>query len=161
MKLTVWIDADSCPQKVRNHVLSLSKSKGYNVKFVANHEIPSGEKTPAFEMIVCSKEFNAADDYIFKNCDDNDVVITRDILFASRLVEKKVCVMNDRGVCFTKDNIQDRLLERDFSLNLSEIGLGGGKGNYYGEKEFKKFASCFESKILEHLMNEQYGIARR
>ncbi len=161
MKLTVWVDADSCPVKVRNHVVSIAKSKKYNVSFVANHEIKAPEKCDTFAMIVCAKEKGAADDLIFDRCQPNDIVITRDIPFAARLVEKKICVMNDRGVCFTPDNIQDRLHERDFSLNLSEIGLGGGKGNYYGEKEFRKFSSCFEQKILEHVINEQYGILPR
>lgn len=161
MKLTVWIDADSCPVKVRDYVIAASKSKGINVNFVANHEIRTKLTYQNFKMIICSAQKGAADDLIFDECQPNDIVVTRDILFASRLVEKKICVMNDRGVNFTKDNIQDRIDERNFSLNLAEIGLGGGKGNYYGDKELKKFSACFDLKVQEHIINEQYNIVPR
>ena len=92
---------------------------------------------------------------------DNDIVVTRDIPFAARLVEKNIVVMNDRGLIFSKENIEDKLREREFSLNLAGIGFGGNKGNYYGEKELGKFSRAFEQKIQEHIMNEIYNIKRR
>lgn len=159
MNFCVWIDADSFPVKAKKFTVDQCASKGVKVNFVANHEIKISGKSSS--LIVCQKEKNAADDYIFSHCSENDIVLTRDILFAERLVKKEITVLNDRGTSFTKDNIQDRLKEREFSLNLAEIGLGGGKDNYYGEKELKKFSSTFLEHFQKHLMASIYNIKAR
>ena len=159
LKFSVWVDADSFPVKARDFIVSHSFSKEVSVNFVANHEIKS--PNPKVKMIICQKEHNAADDYIFENACENDIVVTRDILFAARLVEKNIAVMNDRGVLFSKDNIEDKLREREFSLNMAQIGLGGNKGNYYGDKEFKKFSTLFETELQKHIIAGIYNVKRR
>ncbi|MBB5226204.1 DUF188 domain-containing protein [Treponema ruminis] len=159
LKFSVWVDADSFPAKARDFLVSHALSKEVSVNFVANHEIKSPD--PRVKMVICQKEHNAADDYIFENAAENDIIVTRDILFAARLVEKNISVMNDRGVLFSKDNIEDKLREREFSLNMAQIGLGGNKGNYYGDKEFKKFATLFETELQKHIIADIYNVKRR
>lgn len=159
LKFSVWVDADSFPAKARDFLVSHALSKEVSVNFVANHEIKSPD--PRVKMVICQKEHNAADDYIFENAAENDIIVTRDILFAARLVEKNISVMNDRGVLFSKDNIQDKLHEREFSLNMAEIGFGGGKGNYYGEKELKKFSTVFSEELQKHIIADIYNVKRR
>ncbi|MBQ0051000.1 MAG: DUF188 domain-containing protein [Treponema sp.] len=159
-KFKIWIDADSFPQIAREYAVSLAKTTTIPITFVANHEIKTKIRWEGFKMEICPAVSGAADDFICQNVSDNDIVLTRDIPFAARLVEKKITVINDRGQKFTKDNIQDRLAERQFSLNLSEIGLGGGKSNYYSEKELKKMASELEREVQTHIMNEVYNIKK-
>ncbi len=154
----VWVDADSFPTKAREFLVSHACSKNVSVKFVANHQIKSCESK--VEMIICDKEKNAADDYIFDNSGENDIVVTRDIPFAARLVQKNITVMNDRGLLFTKDNIEDKLREREFSLNMAEIGLGGNKSNIYGPKELRKFSTLFEQEIQKHIIADVYKIKK-
>ena len=156
-RFSVWLDADSFPGKARSFAVSHASSKSVSVFFVANHEIKSEKNV---QMILCNKEKDAADDYIFSHCNENDIVLTRDILFAARLVDKGIKVMNDRGLIFTKDNILDKLREREVSLNMAEIGLGGGKGNYYGEKELKKFSTVFTEELQKHIIAEMYNIRK-
>lgn len=155
-RFSVWVDADSFPLKARDFLVRLAASKSVPVVFVANHEIKSDMSI--VQMIVCQKKKDSADDYILSHCGGNDIIVTRDILFAARLVEKNVTVMNDRGVIFSRDNIEDKLREREFSLNLSEIGLGGGKGNYYGEKELRKFSAAFRGELQKHIIADMYNI---
>ena len=159
-KFNIWIDADSFPQKARSFSVQLAKSNEIPIVFVANHEIKINVAWSGFKMEIVPKTQGAADDFICENVSENDIVLTRDIPFAARIVEKKISVMNDRGVKFTAENIEDRLAEREFSLNLSAIGLGKNKGNFYGEKEFKKFCSEFEREISNHKMIETYNIKR-
>ena len=158
-KFSVWVDADSFPVKARAFVVSHSVPKDVKVNFVANHEIKSSDSK--VNMIICQKEKDSADNYIFSHAQSNDIILTRDILFAARLVEKNIAVMNDRGVLFSKDNIQDKLREREFSLNMAEIGFGGGKGNYYGEKELKKFSTVFSEELQKHIIADIYNVKRR
>ena len=153
LNFSVWVDADSFPKKARNYILESAASKSVKVIFVSNNSIDSGSAS----LVVCSNEHDAADNYIYEHVLSNDIVVTRDILFAARLVEKKTCVMNDRGVIFTQDNIKDKIREREFSLNLSDIGLGGSKANYYSEKELKKFSRTFIEELQKHIIADIYG----
>ena len=162
---SVWIDADSCPKQVREYVFRCTQKNAVPLYFVANRELPtSGFEMPnhqrdcIFSMIVCESTEQAADNYIFSHCQKDDIVITRDIPFAARLVEKHIMVMNDRGTRFTKENIGERLSERNFMLNLAEIGLDGGKRKktQYSSREFDKFCRCFDKDFSQKLMNERY-----
>ena len=163
---SVWIDADSCPKQVREYVFRYTKKHAVPLYFVANRDIPlpacSGQENAAApdnnaQMIVCEQTEQAADDYIFSHCADKDIVITRDIPFAARLIEKHVLVMNDRGTVFTKENIGERLSERNFMMNLEAIGLGEKKKKSdYGKKEFDKFCRAFDKDFMQKVTNWQY-----
>ena len=135
----------------------MAKAKNLNVNFVANHEISHPKNNPLFKMIICEKKEGAADNFIFENAEKNDIVITRDIPFAERLVEKGIFVMNDRGTVFTKDNIHERLSERNFNLNLAQLGLSEKNASRYGNRELKKFADCFERKTSQLIVNENFS----
>lgn len=158
-KFTIWLDADSFPAQARSFLADYTLSKEVSVNFVANHEIKFSASN--INMIICEKASNAADDYIVEHCGENDIILTRDIPFAARLVEKNITVMNDRGLIFNKDNIEDKLREREFSLNMAQIGLGGGKGNYYGDKELKKFSTVFAEELQKHIIADIYNIKKR
>ncbi|MDE7391650.1 MAG: DUF188 domain-containing protein [Treponemataceae bacterium] len=135
---------------MREFVFRRTKKHSIPLFFVANREIP----LPAgAQMTVCEPRAQAADDYIFAHCNAGDIIITRDIPFAARLQEKSVCVMNDRGTVFSKENIGERLSERNFMLNLAEIGLGDDrKKSSYGKKEFDAFARTFDRDFSQKLM---------
>lgn len=160
LSMKIWIDADSCPTLLRDFLIESAKKNNIKAIFVANRKILSVSDNQNVEMIVCDTGKDVADNYISDNADKNDIVITRDILFASRLVEKNITVLNDRGLSFTKDNIEDRLLERDFSLNLSEIGFGKNKKSQYSQKELKKFSTTFDYELQKHITAEIYSIKK-
>lgn len=152
MNITIWIDADSCPKLVREFVLKYAENKNLSVIFVANKEIPSSKSN--FKMIICPQEQDAADDYIVNNVQENDLVITRDIPLVARLVDKSITTINDRGTSFTKDNIKQKLSDRDFDLQLAQIGLGGFKPNTYDKKLLTKFINCFDREITKIIHRE-------
>ena len=162
---SVWIDADSCPKQVREFVLTATRKYSVPLYFVANRYIPfsfapeesNGRQNKSVHMIVCEKTSQAADEYIFSHCNTEDIVITRDIPFAVRLVEKGIRVMNDRGTAFTKENVGERLSERNFMMNLEAIGLGSkNKKSYYGKKEFDRFCRTFDKEFMQKVTNWQY-----
>ncbi|MBP5520274.1 MAG: DUF188 domain-containing protein [Treponema sp.] len=148
-KLTIWVDADSCPSLVRNHAVKMGNKLGLRVVFAANK--PMGSEAGDFEMAVCSCEKDAADNYIFERCEPGDLVITRDIVFADRLVEKGICTINDRGTEFTREMIKERLSSRDFDLQLAQIGLIKHHHEGYDKKKFAAFANSFD-KVIHKLL---------
>ena len=146
MSVTIWIDADSCPALVRNHCVKMGGKLNIPVNFVANKNIPCSEKSP-FKMIICSAGKDEADNYIYDNVQEKDLVVTRDIVFADRLVDKNICVINDRGTEFTKEMIKERLSTRDFDLQLANCGLVQHYHEGYDKKKFAQFANCFDKTI--------------
>ena len=147
--LTIWVDADSCPSLVRNHTVKIGNKLGLKVVFVANKKISYDSGN--FEMIVCQAEKDAADNYIFENCESGDLVITRDIVFAGRLIEKGICCINDRGTEFTSEIIKERLSVSDFDRQLAEIGLVKHYHEGYDKKKFAAFANSFD-KVIHRLL---------
>lgn len=153
---SVWIDADSCPALVRNHVVKISCRLGLHVYFVANKNIPCSEAEKLsdkslFKMIICGAGKDVADNYIYDNVKEGDLVITRDIVFADRLVQKNICTINDRGTEFTKDIIKERLSTRDFDLQLAQCGLVKHFHEGYDKKKFGQFTNCFD-KVIHNLL---------
>ncbi len=150
----IWIDADSCPAPARDIVIRRCKSLEINTYFVANREIPH-PNNHLFSMVICDSSKDAADNYIVENANSNDLVITRDILLAERLLQKGCTTINDRGSLFTPDTIRERLSLRNFNLELFQNGLIGDKMNTYGKKEAGLFANCFDRELQKKLKAEQ------
>ena len=147
----IWVDADSCPLKVRNHTVNYAAKKRITVYFVANKQIECQSKNP-FNMIITEALKDSADNYIFEHAQvETDLVITRDIVFADRLVTKGVHTINDRGTEFTKEIIKERLSERDFNLQLVQMGLSKPYHEGYDQKKFEKFANCLDRVVVRNL----------
>ena len=147
--LTIWVDADSCPSLVRNHTVKMGNRLGIKVVFAANKKISCD--TGDYEMIVCEAQKDAADNYILEHCSSGDLVITRDIVFAGRLVERGICTINDRGTEFTSEMIKERLSISDFDRPLAEIGLVKHFHEGYDKKKFAAFANSFD-KVIHRLI---------
>ena len=152
MQTQIWIDADSCPLMVRNHTVKQAKALGLSpVHFVANKSVACDFEH--FKMTVCEQKKDAADDYILEHAGANDLVITRDIVFASRLLEKEIACINDRGTIFNKENIKTLLSNRDFDLQLAQMGLSKHFNEGYDKKKFAGFANSFD-KVIHQLLNK-------
>ena len=147
--LTIWVDADSCPSLVRNHTVKMGNRLGIKVVFAANKKISCD--TGDYEMMVCEAQKDAADNYILEHCSSGDLVITRDIVFAGRLVERGICTINDRGTEFTSEMIKERLSISDFDRQLAEIGLVKHFHEGYDKKKFAAFANSFD-KVIHRLI---------
>ena len=150
-KITIWVDADSCPSLVRNHAVKMGNKLGLKVVFAANKTIPCEVSPGLYEMKVCDSGKDAADNYIYDNCDSGDLVITRDIVFAGRLVERGIATINDRGTEFTPEMIKERLSISDFDRQLAEIGLVKHFHEGYDKKKFADFANSFD-KVIHRLL---------
>ncbi len=154
----IWIDADSCPSLVKDIVLQASVKNSLNVTYVANRNIPFSIQSPLFSMVICPGTEGAADDYIYSNVEFQDIVITRDIPLANRLIQKNITTLNDRGLIFTPDNVKKMLRERELSMMMSAIGVNkGARWDSYGKKEAASFANCFynvlQSKLSQSIFN--------
>jgi len=139
--MKIFVDADSCPKPARDLVQRRACKLGLQLIFAANHVIPGCE---GVQMELVPPEDNSADDRIVELSQKGDLVVTRDVPLAKRLVEKEVMVLDDRGRVFTMNNINELLSLRNFSVGLANDGLGIERIANYGKKELKNFADALD-----------------
>ncbi len=122
--LHIYIDADACP--VKNEVYRVAERYSLDVTLVANSpmRIPSDKR---ITLEVVDSGFDAADDWIVENLQSHDIVITADVLLASRCVKKTARVLGTSGKEFTESNIGSAVATRDLMADLRGAGeITGG-----------------------------------
>jgi uncharacterized protein YaiI (UPF0178 family) len=148
--MKILVDADSCPRNARELIVRSAARRGIRTVFAANHPVPG---IPDSAMELCPQEAGAADNRIVELALPGDLVVTRDIPLAARLVEASVLVLDDRGSLFTRENVRERLSLRDFMVGLAENGLGKERIPSYGKRELKGFADSLD-RALSRLTRE-------
>ncbi len=122
--LHIFIDADACP--VKPEVYRVARRYRLDVTLVANSwmRIPN-ERRIALEVV--ADGFDAADDWIVEHVQAHDIVVTADIVLASRCLKKDARVMGPSGKPFTEENIGDAVATRDLLSELRSAGeITGG-----------------------------------
>lgn len=141
--MTFFVDADSCPVRIREIICKTAQRLQKPALFVANRLIPI-PKMSYCKTLITGAEDQAADTYILAHAVPGDIVITRDIPLAKQLVDAHICVLNDRGTVYTAENINERLSLRDFMYELSANGLAPERTKAFGKKEIMEFACSFD-----------------
>lgn len=141
--MTLFVDADSCPVRIREIICKTAKRLQVSAIFVANRPIPI-PKNSYCTSVITEAEDQAADIYILAHAAQGDMVITRDIPLAKQLVDADVKVINDRGIVYTPENIGERLSIRNFMYGLSVNGLAPERTKAFGKKEIMEFAQALD-----------------
>jgi len=166
--MQILVDADSCPREAREMVLRFSARLQIRTVFAANRPVPgipvseTGEPGAQKEnavMELCPPGEGAADDRIVALARPGDLVITRDLPLAERLVAAGILVLDDRGRVFTKENIRERRSFRDFVVGLAENGLDTERTASYGKKELNAFANSLDRELINLLRGRGSGSA--
>jgi uncharacterized protein YaiI (UPF0178 family) len=124
--LHIYVDADSCP--VKDEVYKVAKRYDLEVTLVAASwlRLP---KEPWIHLVVVKEtgDLDAADDWIVDQIDTGDIVVSEDIILASRCLEKDARALNPRGRAFTPESIGEALATRELMADLRETGtITGG-----------------------------------
>ena len=144
--MTLFIDADSCPVRIREIICKTAQRLQVQAIFVANRLIPI-PKNSYCTTIVTEAEEQAADIYILDHATQGDMVITRDIPLAKQLVDAHIKVM------YTANNIGERLSIRNFMYELSVNGLAPERTKAFGKKEVMEFAQALDRETQRLLKN--------
>ncbi len=139
--MVFWIDADSCPAKVREMVARRAHKNTSRCVLVSCQPLPI---PPSAEWIQVEKGPDSADQAILEKLEENDLVITRDLRLAQRVLEKGAAAMNDRGQLWQKDLVRERISLADFSKVLYDSGLEDRRPNHYAQKDLEAFAKGFD-----------------
>lgn len=146
--MKIFVDADSCPKDAREIILRFSARLGIPAVFAANRPIP-GLSGGLSSMELCPPGEGAADDRIAALARRGDLVVTRDLPLAERLVCAGIVALDDRGRVFTPENIRERRSMRDFIVGLAENGMDIERMASYGKKELNAFANSLDRELTK------------
>ncbi len=148
--MIVFIDGDSFAKQARGVVIRAALKGRVKTHFVANQLISLPTKCEHIMFTQVTFGDGVADDFIVENIKSGDMVLTRDILLAQRVLALAGLAINDRGHEFTAENIAARVRERDTMQELREMGLFRERQQtQYGKKDVAKFSIKFYGLLKE------------
>ena len=141
--MKLWIDADACPNQVKEIMFKAANRKKIQLTLVANQyiKIPN---SPYITMTQVESGFDVADDYIVAQVQPNDLVITSDIPLADELITKGAQVLTSRGEAFTPQNIKQKLNMRDFMETMRSSGIQSGGPAPLNAQDIQQFANALD-----------------
>ncbi len=120
----IFVDADACP--VKREIYRVAKRYALKVTLVSNSSMRIPHEA-WLTLVVVDGQFDAVDDWIVEHVSESDIVISGDILLASRSLAKGAVVLDLRGGVFTEDNIGEALASRELLSQLRDLGtITGG-----------------------------------
>jgi len=140
--LEILVDADASP--VKQEVYRVARRYGLKVTLVANSpmDIPDEDW---LKLVVVNDQLDAADDWIVDHVAKNDIVITGDILLASRCLKRGARVLGFKGDIFTEGSIGNALATRDLMAHLRELGMDTGGPAPFEKRDRSRFLQSLDS----------------
>ncbi|EIZ8309669.1 YaiI/YqxD family protein, partial [Escherichia coli] len=94
--MTIWVDADACPNVIKEILYRAAERMQMPLVLVANQSL----RVPPSRFIRTLRVaagFDVADNEIVRQCEAGDLVITADIPLAAEAIEKGAAALNPRG----------------------------------------------------------------
>ena len=149
--MKLWIDADAAPRDVKEIVYRTARRLKLETVLVANQRLSAPLDHPYVTTVRVEGGPDIADKYIAEHAEPGDVAVTADIPLASRLVEKRVTVLDPRGAEYSEENVGERLAVRDFMDDLRGSGVVTGGPRPYGPKDRQSFAAALDRALTRAL----------
>ena len=149
--MKIYIDADACP--VKNETYKVADRYSIHVCVVANSwmRVPENRRVT---LQVVEGDFDAADDWIAEHTSPGDIVITADILLASRCIKSGARVLGTRGREFTEAGIGEAVAMRALKDELRQMGEITGGPPPMGKKNRSRFLATLDQ-VVNAILNEQ------
>ena len=149
--MKLWVDADAAPRDVKEIVFRSARRLQIETILVANQWITTPMGDPLIRAVRVAGGPDVADQHIAEHAEPGDVAVTADIPLASKLVEKKVSVIDPRGVEYDEENVGERLAVRDFMDGLRGAGIETSGPRPYSPKDRQSFAATLDRVLTRAL----------
>lgn len=141
--MQIWVDADACPNPIKEILYRAAKRCKIPLTLVANHQL-SIPPSPFIQFQRVESGFDVADNYIAQRVNPGDIVVTQDIPLAAEVIEKQTDVISPRGEHYTKANIRQRLAMRNLMEELRNSGEIHGGPATLSNADRKQFANVLD-----------------
>jgi len=146
--LTIFVDADACP--VKDEVFKVAKRVQAKVVLVANQwmRVP---REDWIELVVVKEAggLDDADHLIVELARADDIIVTDDIILASRCLEKGARSLSPRGRIFSPENIGEALATRELMADLREAGAVTGGPAPFEKRDRSNFLQQLDQMIQQ------------
>ncbi|WP_336748198.1 YaiI/YqxD family protein [Pantoea vagans] len=144
----IWVDADACPNVIKEVLYRAADRTATTVTFVANQflRVPP---SPYLRTLQVPAGFDVADNEIVRRCQPGDLVITADIPLAAEVIEKGAAALNPRGERYSSATIRERLTMRDFMDTLRSSGVQTGGPATMSPRDRQQFANELDSWVTQ------------
>jgi uncharacterized protein len=138
--IQIWVDADACPNPIKEILFRAAKRVEIPTTFVANQslQIPA---SPYIKAIQVRSGLDVADKHIVQLLHPGDLVITADIPLAAEAIAKGALALNPRGEFYSEGNIRERLSLRNFMDELRSGGVDTGGPPAFSQRDCQAFAN--------------------
>ena len=146
--MAIWVDADACPNVIKEILFRAADRTQTPLTLVANQNI----RVPPSRFIRSVRVaagFDVADNEIVRLCEAGDLVITADIPLAAEVLAKGAAAVNPRGERYTEATIRERLTMRDFMDTLRASGIQTGGPDNLSQRDRQQFAAQLDKWLLE------------
>jgi uncharacterized protein YaiI (UPF0178 family) len=152
--MRIWIDADACPNAIRDILVRAAERTRTQMTLVAGKPVQT-PRSRFVTAITVSTGVDAADDAIVDRLDAGDLVVTADIPLAARVVAKGAAALNPRGDFYTEENIRERLAMRDLMTTLRDSGAVSGGPPPLNANDRQAFANALDRFLAKHQRTQQ------
>ncbi len=141
--MQIWVDADACPNPIKEILFRAAERVQLQLTLVANHGLQT-PPSPLIKAIQVAGGFDVADNFIVEQLSEGDLVITADIPLAAEAIAKGAHVLNPRGEQYTKNNIGQRLQMRNFMEEMRSSGAVTGGPPPMNQRDRQQFANALD-----------------
>jgi uncharacterized protein YaiI (UPF0178 family) len=142
--MRIWVDADACPQVVKDILFRAAERAQIVTTLVSNLALARTPASPFIRTIRVARGFDGADQRIVQEVEPGDLVVTADLPLAAAVVERGALALDPRGELYTEDNVGERLAMRNLMQELRSGGelLGGPAPFRLNDRQ--KFANALD-----------------
>lgn len=117
--MRILIDADACPVKE----IAIDVAKSYNIEVIMFFDNSHQYEDDYSTVYILDKGKDSVDFFLLSKLQENDIVITQDYGLASLALTKKALPINQNGVIFTNDNINEFLSRRYINSKARKMNV--------------------------------------
>jgi uncharacterized protein len=150
----IWIDADACPQVVKEILFRAAERARVFTTLVANTPLrtpPSG----FIRSVRVGHGFDVADHWIVQQMQPGDLVITADIPLAAEVIGRGAHALDPRGEMYSEDNVRERLAIRNLMQDLRSTGAVLGGPAPFGHGDRQRFANHLDRFLTRHWTSQR------
>jgi len=147
--LQIWVDADACPQAIKEILFRAAERTQVVTTLVANAalRIPS---SAFIKSVRVRQGFDVADHWIVREMSAGDLVITADIPLAAEVIARGAHALDPRGELYSEDNVRERLAIRNLMQELRSTGELIGGPAPFGQGDRQRFANHLDRFLTQH-----------
>ncbi|QBH97956.1 YaiI/YqxD family protein [Limnobaculum zhutongyuii] len=145
--MQIWVDADACPNVIKEVLFRAADRAQVMVTLVANQYIKT-PPSPYIRSMQVAAGFDVADNEIVKRTEPGDLVITADIPLAAEVLEKGGAAINPRGERYSPATIREKLTMRDFMDTMRSSGIQTGGPSTLNQRDRQQFANELDKWLL-------------